>query len=88
MNTKEFRNVPCQEEVVRMELSDRLKSIIKELILTEEILNNAYCGVTSARMDAIKVQQEPSCHLEAIDAIEVLLANVHFIAIRISDELR
>lgn len=76
-----------QVEATQMELSDRLKSIIKELRITEEVLNNTYYNTVGNLLESVELI-EPECHLQSIDAIERMTYSVQAIANRLFEKLR
>jgi hypothetical protein len=73
--------------VPRMELSDRFKEVIKELVITHENLSNAISNVTDCRPDAIKMI-EPCCHKHSIEVIEDLARQLEVLSDNLHRELK
>lgn len=75
-------------ESPRMETSDKLKQIIKELHITEELLNDTMWNVCLERRERDEKIPEPQCMQEAISSIESMVYWIKHIAEKLHFELK
>jgi hypothetical protein len=73
--------------VPQMEISDRFKEVIKELIIIHENLSNTMSNVTGCRPDTLKML-EPSCHKHAIEIIEDVVCQLQVLSDNLHRELK
>ena len=89
MPAKNYNEV-CAVQAIptpKMELSDRLKQIIKELAVTEEVLCETMFNVDLTRPDGTILPQ-PECHFQSVDMIELLVSNIQRISSNLQNKLR
>lgn len=73
-------NVKCNDSecvaAPKIDHSDRLKQLIKELVITREIVCNTHCNIVGYQPETIKINGDVLCHFHAIECIEELTRDI------------
>ncbi len=83
----EKKSLDCAVMAPKMELSDKLKQIIRRISSIEEVLNETLFNTCLRRFETSEFR-ESECHTESVDQIDERLMNLERVVEALNLELR